>query len=101
MANGMPTQPGDVLILRGARRFRRYAVGPVRLNRQQDFRDQLDIRHTGNLPEAVATAIGFLATGGQVFLRHIDTGDWSTVSVPRNLRGHDQGRVDVESLSGS
>lgn len=80
MRNWMPTRPGDVLILRTSR-SRTHAVGPVCHDRQQDFRNQLHIGHAAGLGEAIEMAKGLLASEGQIFLRSIDTGDWSTVST--------------------
>lgn len=81
MANWMPTQPGDVLILRTSKSFRTHAVGRVSCERQQDFRRQPHIHHTARLVEAIEMAKALLTSEGQIFLRNIDTGDWSTVST--------------------
>jgi len=81
MANGMPTQPGDVLILKTSRSVRTHAVGPVCHARQQDFRNQPRIHHLAGLVEAIEIAKTLLTSGRQIFLRNLDTGDWSTVSA--------------------
>ena len=81
MANWMPTQPGDVLILKTSTSFLTHAVGPVREHHQQDFRNQPNIRHVARLSEAIAVSKDLLGPGGQIFLRNIDTGDWSTMSA--------------------
>jgi hypothetical protein len=81
MANWMPTEPGDVLILKTSRSFLTHAVGPVREHHQQDFRNQPNIRHVAQLSDAIAVSAGMLGPGGQIFLRNIDTGDWSTMSA--------------------
>lgn len=86
MAYWMPTQPGDALILKTAGGFRTHAVGPVRQDGQQDFRNQLDILHARRLTDAIATARTLLSADGRIFLRSIDTGDWSTVSAMDALR---------------
>ena len=76
----MPTQPGDVLILRTVRSFHIHVVGPVVKAGQQDFCGQINTRQTPELTEAIAMASRVLS-GGRVFLRNIDTNDWSIVSV--------------------
>lgn len=87
MAHWIPTQPGDMLILKTAtqKSWQTFVVGPVREDGQQDFLGQHNIRYATHLTEAIAMAGPLLVSGGQIFLRDVDTRDWSTVTAMQNL----------------
>jgi hypothetical protein len=59
MAEHVPTQVGDVLILRTERTFSVHAVGRVSKDGQQEFRGQADVKYVGDLAAALAEARAF------------------------------------------
>ena len=85
MATWMPTQPGDVLILKTSRSFDTHAVGAVFKNGQQDFRGLVKVRLAAHLAEAFSMASALVVSGGRIFLCDIDTDEWSDISQGLNL----------------
>ena len=81
MAKGIPTQVGDVLILRTEATFAIHAVGIVSTLGQQAFRGQADVKYVSGHAAALAEAKAILAPGRRIFLLDIDFGDWSDVST--------------------
>jgi hypothetical protein len=80
MDKRIPTQRGDVLILRTDHSFTIHVVGSVSKDGQQDFESQMDLTFEIDRAAAVAEAKVLVAPGGRIFLRNIDTGDWSEIS---------------------
>jgi hypothetical protein len=76
----MPTQFGDVLILRTHLAFTIHAVGPVSHDGQQDFHAQTNVKYEIDRAAAVAEAKALVRPGRRIFFRNIDTGDWSEIS---------------------
>jgi hypothetical protein len=79
MAKRIPTQLGDVLILRTDRSFTICAVGPVSRDGQQDLHHQANVKHFRDRAAAVAEAKALVAPGGHIFFLNIDSGDWAEV----------------------
>jgi hypothetical protein len=80
MATPIPTQVGDVLILRTGHSFSTHAVGRVSEDGQQDFRRLANVTHVSDRAAAVAEAKALVVPGRRMFLWNIDTGDWSEIS---------------------
>jgi hypothetical protein len=80
MAEHVPTQVGDVLILRTDRTFSVHAVGRVSKDGQQEFRGQADVKYVGDLAAALAEARDLLVPGRRIFLLDMDSGKWSEIS---------------------
>lgn len=76
----MPTQPGDVLILRTDQSFTTHAVGQVTQDGQQDFTTHLNLKYASDRAAAVAEAKTLVVPGRRIFFRNLDTGDWSELS---------------------
>lgn len=80
MAKYVPTQCGDVLILRTAQSFIVHAVGQVTNDGQQDFHAQVDVKYVSTRAAAVVAAKALVGPGRRIFFRNLDTGDWSEIS---------------------
>ena len=76
----IPTQVGDVLILRTGQSFTTHAVGQVSEDGQQDFHTQMNVKYVRERAAAVAEAKALVVPGRRMFLWNIDTGDWSEIS---------------------
>jgi hypothetical protein len=82
MAKRIPTQRGDVLILQTATSFTVYAIGTVFEDGQQEFyRQAQHVKHVSDRAVAVAGAKALVAPGRRIFLRNIDTDEWSEIST--------------------
>lgn len=79
MAKEIPTRLGDVLILHTAQAFTVYVVGQVSEDGQQDFYGQTVAKYVDNRVAAVAAAKALAESGRRIFLRNIDTDDWSEI----------------------
>jgi hypothetical protein len=66
MANRIPTQVGDVLILETRRSFTTHAVGWVSENGEQDFHNLVKVKHVSDRAGAVAEAIGLRSPGDAI-----------------------------------
>jgi hypothetical protein len=81
MAERIPTQRGDILILQTRdTTFSTHAVGPVAKDGQQDFYTGMNVKYVPDRAAAIAAAIGMAAPGRRIFFRSVDTGDWSEIS---------------------
>jgi hypothetical protein len=81
VARHVPTQRGDVLILWTDQSFIVYAVGQVANDGQQDFQMQMNVKYVTDRAAAVAAAKALVEPPGRrIFLRNLDTGDWSEIS---------------------
>ena len=80
MAERIPTQVGDVLILRTTQSYSVHAVGRVARNGQQDFGSGRNVTYEIDYAAAVAQAKALVRPGRRIFVRNIDTGDWNEVS---------------------
>jgi hypothetical protein len=72
----IPTQRGDVLILRTAKAFTINAVGQVESDGQQDFHGQTNTKYIHDRREAEMFASALAKPSGRVFVRNIDTAEW-------------------------
>jgi hypothetical protein len=81
MAERIPTQVGDILILRTARTFATHAVGQVPKDGQQDLHAQRNVKHVQDRAAALAEAKAMVGPGRRIFFLNIDTGDWSEIST--------------------
>ena len=79
-AKRIPTQPGDVLILRTTQSFAVHAVGRITKDGQQDFSSEANVNYEIDYAAAVARARALVLPGRRVFFRNIDTGDWNEIS---------------------
>lgn len=80
MANGIPTRLGDALILRTSHSFTVYAVGQVSDDGQKDFHTQTNLKYLNDRTAAVAEAKAVVVPGRRIFVRDLDTGEWSEIS---------------------
>ena len=77
MVKRIPTQVGDVLILRSDQSFTVHVIGAVSKDGQQDFENQqMPLKYETDRAAAVAQAQALVAPGRRIFFRHLDTGDW-------------------------
>ncbi len=77
----IPTEIGDVLILRTTESYTTHAVGLISERGQQDFSEHTTTTHLSGYRAAVDRAKALVATGGRMFVRNLDTGAWS--EIPR------------------
>ena len=81
MVKRIPTQVGDVLILRSDQSFTVHVIGAVSKDGQQDFENQqMPLKYKTDRAPAVAQAKTLVAPGRRIFFRHLDTGNWSEIS---------------------
>jgi hypothetical protein len=80
VAKPIPTQVGDVLILRTDQSFTIHAVGQVLRDGQQDFHAQMNVKYVSDRAAAEAEAKALVVPGRRILLRNLDTGDWSEMS---------------------
>ena len=81
MVKRIPTQVGDVLILRTDQSFTIHVIGTVSKDGQQDFENQrMALQYQNDYAAAVAEAKALVASGRRIFFRNVDTGEWSIVS---------------------
>ena len=81
MVKRIPTEVGDVLILRSDQSFTVHVIGAISKDGQQDFENQeMPLKYETDRAAAVAQAKALVAPGRQIFFRHLDTGDWSEIS---------------------
>jgi hypothetical protein len=76
----MPTQRGDVLILETEKGVKIHAVGLVTRDGQQDFHAQMNVKYLKDHAAAMGEANALVVPGRRIFLRNLDSGDWSEVS---------------------
>jgi hypothetical protein len=77
----MPTQVGDVLILRTeTSSLHTHAVGRVLKDGQQDFHTQTNVKYVRDRAAAVAEAKALVVPGRRIFFWDLDTRDWSEIS---------------------
>ena len=81
MAKPIPTQSGDVLIVRTTQSYTIHAVGRISKDGQQDLCDAANVTHETDYSDAVALAKALVSPGRRIFVRNLDTGDWSEISV--------------------
>ena len=80
MAERIPTQVGDVLILRTEQTFSIHAVGRISKDGQQEFRGQTDVKYVGDRAAALSEARALLGAGRRIFLLDMESGEWSEIS---------------------
>jgi hypothetical protein len=78
----IPIQRGDVLILWTRQSFEIHAVGQISQDGQQDFHRRTAVRHISDRTDAVTEARARVAADRTIFLRDMDTGQWS--EIPRH-----------------
>jgi len=76
----IPTEVGDVLILRTEHTFSIHAIDVVTKTGQQDFRGHVHVKYVRNDEEALTEARALCVPGRRIFLLDIDSGDWSQIS---------------------
>jgi hypothetical protein len=81
MDKHIPTQLGDVLILRTDHSFTLHAVGQVTQEGQQDFHTHVDVKYARASAGALTDARALAVPGRKIFLRNLDTGDWTEIST--------------------
>ena len=86
LANWMPTQFGDVLILRTHVAFTIHAVGPVSHDGQQDCHAQTNVKFEIDRAVAGAEAKALVRPGQRILFRNMDTCDWSEISHRETTR---------------
>jgi hypothetical protein len=81
MAKRIPTQIGDVLILRTERSYTIHVVGTISTDGQQDFeKQQMPLKYETERAAAVTAAKTLVAAGRRIFFRNLDTDEWSMIS---------------------
>jgi ribosomal protein S28E/S33 len=81
MTERIPTRLGDVLILWTTQSYAIHAVGRVSKDGQQDFSSsEANVTYEIGYAAAVAQAKARVLSGGRVFFRNIDTGDWNQIA---------------------
>jgi hypothetical protein len=80
LPKSIPTQAGDVLILRTDQSFAICGVGLVSVDGQQDFHGGVNVQHVSDRAAAVTKAKALVQPGRRMFLRNLDTGGWSEIS---------------------
>ena len=76
----IPTEVGDVLILRTEQTFSIHAIEVVTKTGQQDFRGQVQVKYLRNDEEALTEARAICPPGRRTFLLDMDIRDWSQIS---------------------
>lgn len=80
LSKSIPTRVGDVLILHTDHSFAIYALGLVSEDGQQAFDTGVGVEYVSDHTAAVAKAKALVLPGRRIFLRNLDTGDWSEIS---------------------
>ena len=86
MTTRIPTELGDVLILRTDHSFTLHVVGAITLRGQQDFdtypkaNPHARLQRATDRAAAIAAAKALLVPGRRIFFRHLETGEWSEIS---------------------
>ena len=84
MDQQMATRIGDVLILSTAHSFTLHIAGRITTDEQQDFHMQTGVEHVVERAAAIAMARRMVAPEGRVFLRNIDSNEWSLISLGKH-----------------
>ena len=79
MPERIPTQIGDVLILQTTHSFTMHVVGRVTKNGQQDYEKPEKVEYESDWARALAAAKALAVPGRRIFVRNLDTGDWSEI----------------------
>jgi hypothetical protein len=79
MVTCIPTQLGDVLILRTTESYTIHSIGRVSKNGQQDFGTETNVKYEIDHAAAIARAKSLVVPGRRIFFLDIDTGDWSHI----------------------
>jgi hypothetical protein len=80
VARRIPTEIGDVLILRTTRSYTIHAVGRVSKAGQQDLGSEANVKHEIAYAAAVVQAKTMVGPGRRIFFRDIDIDEWSEIS---------------------
>ena len=81
MPEPIPTRRGDVLILETKdTNFNIHAVGPVAKDGDQDFFTGMNVKYVRDRAAAVDAAKAMASSGSRIFLRNLDTGEWSEIA---------------------
>ena len=83
VAKRIPTQVGDVLVLRTGQSYTTHVVGLIAQDGQQDFQGQTDLAYVDDRAAAVTQAKALVEPGRRIFFRDIDTDDWSEIQGTR------------------
>jgi hypothetical protein len=77
MTKPIPTRRGDVLIV--DTNYRIHAVGPIVEDGEQDFFTGMNVNYRLGRTAAVNAAKAMASPDSRIFLRDLDTGDWSEI----------------------
>jgi len=81
MSDQVTTQIGDVLILTTAKAFTVYVVGRVSIDGQEDFHAHTGMTYEGDRVAALAAAKALAVPSCRIFMRNLDTGEWSQITI--------------------
>jgi hypothetical protein len=83
MTDKIPTQVGDVLILKTDKAGSTYAVGSIKRDGQQDFKGEMigeSQQRVKGYEKAKTTAKAMVMPGRVIYIRADDTGQWEELS---------------------
>jgi len=84
MTEPIPTKRVDVLILETKdTSFRIHAVGPVVNDGEQDFFTGINVKYLRDRGSAVDTAKAMASPESRIFLRNLETNEWSEVELKK------------------
>ena len=73
-------QRGDVLVLATTKSYSVYAIGRVARDGQRDFNGEADPKYVMDRATAEEQAKALATPGCRIYLRNLDTGEWSEIS---------------------
>jgi hypothetical protein len=82
MTKLIPTRRGDILVLETKdTNFRIHAVGPVANDGDQDFFTGMNVKYIPDRGAAVDAAQAMASRGKRIFLRNLETNEWSEIAL--------------------
>jgi hypothetical protein len=90
MTGKIPTQSGDVLILRTDRAAATHAVLAISKSGQQEFRHYWELQYVSGPLAAQTLAKSLVGSNGKIYLRNDDTGHWVELKtlLPATIVSH-------------
>ena len=85
MPKRIPTQAGDVLVMRTAKSYTINMVGRILNDGQQDFQNQSDLKFEKDRGAALSIAKSLRSPGRRIFLVDVDTNISSEISDANKL----------------
>jgi hypothetical protein len=82
MTKPIPTRRGDVLIVDTNCRI--HAVGPIMEDGEQDYFAGIPVKYRLGRAAAVNAAKAMASPESRIFLRDLDTGEWSEILDPKH-----------------